>query len=91
MTRVEEEAVARLPAGVLGVILQKLAEEHVDEVCATHSTARVTTLSFFYCCGSQDTNVIRCTIQKLCLVHSNKNLYCKYPMSNVQYQNFHPI
>ena len=59
---VEEETVTRFPTGIVRIVFQELAKEDVDEVCATHSTARVTTLCFFYCCGSQDTNVIGCAI-----------------------------
>ena len=70
MSGVEEETVTRFPTGVLRIVLKELREEYIDEVCATHCAARVTTLGFLYCCCSQDTNVIRCTIHKLCLVHN---------------------
>ena len=71
VTRIEEEAVTRFPARILRVVFQKLAKEDIDEVRATHSSARVTTLSFLYCCCGQDSDVVRRAIQKLCLVHSN--------------------
>ena len=48
MAGIEEETVATYPLGILGVILQVLAIEHVDKVCTTHGTTGVTTLCFFY-------------------------------------------
>ena len=71
VTRIQEETVTSLPTRVLRIVLEKLAKEDVDEVCATHRSARVTTLCLLYCRCSQDTDVIRCTIQKLCLVHDS--------------------
>ena len=47
MTGVEEETVATYPSGILGVVLQILAIEHVNEVGTTHGTSGVTTLCFF--------------------------------------------
>ena len=66
VSRIQEETVTRFPSGIVRIVFKELAKEDVDKICAAHSTTRVTTLCFFYCCGSQDTNVIRCTIQKLC-------------------------
>ena len=48
MAWVEEEAVATYPLWVLGVVLQVLAIEYVDEVCTTHGAARVSALCLFY-------------------------------------------
>ena len=59
---VKEETIACFPSGVLRIVLKELAKEHIDEICATHSSARVTTLGFLYCCSSQNTNIVRCTI-----------------------------
>ena len=50
VTRIQEETVSCFPTRILRIVLQKLTEEHVDEVSTTHSSARVTTLCFLYCC-----------------------------------------
>ena len=70
MSRIEEETVTCFPTGIVRIVLKELAEEHVDKISTTHSAARVATLRFLYCCCGQDTDVIRRTIHKLCLIHN---------------------
>ncbi len=44
MAGIQEETVSALKLHVTGIILQELAEKHVYEISATHSTAGVTGL-----------------------------------------------
>ena len=48
VTGIEEETVATFPIGVLGVVLEELAIEYVDEIGTAHSTTGVTRLCLFY-------------------------------------------
>ncbi len=58
MPRIKEEAVARLPCWILGIVLEEFREEYVDEISATHGTARVTALGFLDCCRRKDADVV---------------------------------
>ena len=42
MSRIEEETVTSLPLRILGIILEILRIEDIDEVCTTHGSARMT-------------------------------------------------
>ena len=44
MAGIQEETVTTLKLHVAGIILQELAEKHVNEISATHSTTGVTGL-----------------------------------------------
>ena len=59
---IQIEAVATLPEGVIGVVLEKLAIEYVDKVSTAHSTTRVTRLRFFYHRCSQNSDIVRCSV-----------------------------
>ena len=69
VTRVEEEAVAAYPGGICGVVVQVLAVEYIDEICATHGAAGVTTLGLFDHRRSQNTDVVCCVVQYFNVVH----------------------
>ena len=70
VTRIQIEAVAACPFRIFWIIDQVLAEEYVDKVCASHSTTGVTRVSFLNHRGSQNTDVIGCTIHQLNVVHN---------------------
>ena len=60
---IQEETVAGGPGRVAGIVGQILAVEHVDEIGATHGTARVSGFGFFDCTGRQDADVVGCVIE----------------------------
>ena len=59
MSGVQEKAVTALPTRILGVIHQKLREEHVDKIGTAHCSAGVAGISFFYHRCGQDTDIVR--------------------------------
>ena len=46
MSRVEEEAVAGNPGGIIGIINKEAGVEHVDEIGSAISASRVSDLAF---------------------------------------------
>ena len=62
VTGIEEEAVAIGIVGPLGVVVQELGKEHVDEVSAAHGTAGVSGFGFFHHRCGQNPDVVRRTI-----------------------------
>ena len=70
VTGIEEETVATLPCGILGVVNEEFTVQGVDEVSTTHGTARVTGLSLFNHRGSKDTDIIRCHVHNFVVVHN---------------------
>ena len=64
VARVEEEAVARFPRGMVRVEGEKFGVEHIDEICSAHSPAGMSGLCFFYHCYGQDAYIVRGLIHK---------------------------
>ena len=69
MSGIEEEAVATDPFWIIGVVLQILRIEDIDEVGSAHRTSRVSGLGFFDSRCSENTNVVRCAVQYFDIVH----------------------
>ena len=62
VSRIEEEAVAIGIIGPLGVVVQELGKEHVDEISAAHGATGVSGFGFFHHRCGQNPDVVRRTI-----------------------------
>ena len=76
MAGIEEEAVSSHPCRVLGIKLQVLAVEHINEVRTTHGTSRVSALGFLYHRGCKYADVVSRAVHCQNAVH-NANV-CLY-------------
>jgi len=69
MAGIKEETVTSLIFHVTGIILQELAEKHVNEISATHSTTGVTGLGLLDHRCSQNTDIVGCLVHQFFTVH----------------------
>ena len=70
MTRIKEKSVACHPFRVAGIIYQKTAVKHIDEIGSAHGASGMSGFCLLHHFGYKDADIVGASFQDFC-IHDN--------------------